>query len=253
MLSTIAIIALALFVYVTIGFGIAVYIRRNDIADVMWGPGIFLSTLVAYTITNAGSLLTLSLIFLWALRIAMHIGRRFINKKEEDFRYATWRKTWKHFYVRSFLQVFLLQGFLMFLVSSSFVVVTLYNVQSVLGMFWFGLAIAFFALVFETIADSQLTHFVQQKKEGIMQTGLWKYSRHPNYFGEVLFWWGIFITTLVPSFDSMLLCLISPVTITFLILYVSGIPMLEKKYKDNQVFQIYASKTSAFFPWFPKK
>jgi steroid 5-alpha reductase family enzyme len=252
MLSTIAIIALALFVYVTIGFGIAGYLRRNDIADVMWGPGIFLSALVAYMITDAGSLLTLSLIFLWALRISTHIGRRFINKKEEDFRYATWRKTWKYFYVRSFFQVFLLQGFLMFLVSSSFVVVTLYNVQSVSGMFWFGLVIAVFALVFETIADTQLTQFVQQKTGGIMKSGLWKYSRHPNYFGEVLFWWGICISTLSFSYGMILLSFVSPVTITFLILYVSGIPMLEKKYNDNQEFQIYASKTNAFFPWFPK-
>ncbi len=112
-----------------------------------------------------------------------------------------------------------------------------------------------FVLTFETVADYQLTDFIKQKTGGIMQTGLWRYSRHPNYFGEVTFWWGIFLTTV--SFSNAifinLVFLVSPLTITFLILYVSGIPMLEKKYDDNKDFQIYKSKTKAFFPWFPKK
>jgi steroid 5-alpha reductase family enzyme len=83
-----------------------------------------------------------------------------------------------------------------------------------------------------------------------MQTGLWKYTRHPNYFGEVLVWWGIFIMVLPLEYG--LWAIISPITISFLLLYVSGIPMLEAKYNHNQAFQEYKKRTSSFFPMLPK-
>jgi steroid 5-alpha reductase family enzyme len=250
-----SIVLLVIFVYVTIGFIISFLLKRNDIADVMWGPGIFISCLATFFIVGGGPYLTLVLVFLWALRIFIHIGKRFLSKKEEDFRYATWRQTWKYFHTRSYLQIFLLQGFLMFLVSSSFVFLKIYNIQINPVMFLVGTFISIFALIFETVADNQLTNFLKQKTGGIMQTGLWKYSRHPNYFGEVTFWWGMFLVS-IPSSSVFIvnpIFLISPITITFLILYVSGIPMLEKKYEDNLEFQVYKSKTNAFFPWFPKK
>ena len=102
-------ILIVLFVYVTIGFAGAVFLKRNDIADVMWGPGIFIAVFTAFIVNDGGPYLTLIIIFLWAARIFVHIGRRFINKKEEDFRYANWRKVWAHFYIRSYFQIFLLQ------------------------------------------------------------------------------------------------------------------------------------------------
>ena len=255
MLTNLLIIASVVFLYVSIGFILAVYLKRNDIADVMWGPGIFLSSLVAFLLVGGGPVLTLLIVFFWALRISVHIGKRFLGKKEEDFRYATWRLEWKYFYLRSYVQVFLLQGFLMFLVSSSLVFVKIYDLQINPVMYWVGTFVSIFALTFETIADNQLTNFLKQKTGGIMQTGLWKYSRHPNYFGEVTFWWGVFLIT-VPSLSSFIvnpIFLISPIMITFLILYVSGIPLLEKKYDSNLEFQENKSKTNAFFPWFPKK
>jgi steroid 5-alpha reductase family enzyme len=111
MLMSILIILPILFVYVTIGFVTSLILKRNDIADVMWGPGIFISCLTSFYLTGGGPYLMLLIIFFWALRIATHIGRRFFSKNEEDFRYATWRRTWKYFYTRSYLQIFLLQGF----------------------------------------------------------------------------------------------------------------------------------------------
>ncbi len=87
-------------------------------------------------------------------------------------------------------------------------------------------------------------------KGKIMDKGLWRLSRHPNYFGETLIWWGFFFMT----FSSIALWIVlSPVTITFLLLFVSGIPLLEKRYASNPDFQKYAAKTSIFIPWFPKK
>ena len=84
-----------------------------------------------------------------------------------------------------------------------------------------------------------------------MKRGLWKFTRHPNYFGEATMWWGIFIITL--SSKSGIAGIISPIIITLLLLYVSGVPMLEKHYKDNKEFQAYAEITSKFVPWFPKR
>ncbi len=239
-------IFLGIFLYITFGFFLSVVIKRNDIADVMWGPGIFLAILISHFVFNSSNVLVLLLVFIWALRIFLHIGDRFINKKDEDFRYAQWRKAWKFFYLRSLCQVFILQGFLMFLVASS--VIFLNSTGQVVNIYFysFGLCLALFALIFETVADLQLKNFLQKKTGGILQTGLWRYSRHPNYFGEVLFWWGIFVSVL-PTLN--LTFLISPLTITFLILYVSGIPMLEKKYEGNKEFEIYKLKTSTFFPF----
>ena len=247
-------------IYVILGFLISILLKRNDIADVLWGPGIFLSVLTSFLKTPLDTRYTfpfLVLVFFWALRIFLHIGARFINKKEEDFRYKEWRETWKYFYLRSFLQIFLLQGFLMILVGSSLILVfhmTSTMENKILTAFFYniGILISLFALGFETLADLQLTKFIKNKKMGIekseiLKTGVWKYSRHPNYFGEVTFWWGIFIS-LIPFFNPLLL--ISPLTITYLILYISGIPMLEKKYIGNKEFEDYKKVTPAFFPKF---
>ena len=83
-----------------------------------------------------------------------------------------------------------------------------------------------------------------------MESGLWKYTRHPNYFGEVTLWWGIFIVVL--SFPNALFTLVGPVTITILILFVSGIPLLEKKYAGRPDFEAYKKRTSVFIPLPPK-
>jgi steroid 5-alpha reductase family enzyme len=253
-MTAIFFVALAVFVYVSLGFITALFLKRNDIADVMWGPGIFLVSLVSFVVSGGGEILLLGLVFLWACRIAFHIGARFFSKKEEDFRYETWRKTWKYFYVRSYLQVFLLQGFLMMLVASGFVTLAVHNVLSTTVFLCVGVGVALCALLFETVADMQLKEFLRQNRGGIMRAGVWKYSRHPNYFGEVTFWWGLCIAGVSPQSSLMvnLLLLVSPLTITFLILYVSGIPMLERKYAGNQEFEEYKATTNAFFPWFPK-
>jgi len=107
--------------------------------------------------------------------------------------------------------------------------------------------------VFEAVADWQLTRFKSNpdNKGKVMNGGLWRYSRHPNYFGEATMWWGIFVIGIGTS--NSLLTLISPITITYLVRYVSGVPLLEKHYENNVLFQAYAKKTSIFIPWFPKK
>ena len=116
-----------------------------------------------------------------------------------------------------------------------------------------GFAIWAFGLAFETVADQQLSEFVRKNKNKakVMDTGVWKYSRHPNYFGEVTLWWGIWLASM--SINPVWWSVIGPLTISFLILFVSGIPMLEKKYKNNPAFQEYAKRTSVFIPMPSKK
>ena len=116
-----------------------------------------------------------------------------------------------------------------------------------------GLAIWIVGFIFESFGDKQLKDFISDKKNKglIMKEGLWKYTRHPNYFGEATMWWGIFIISF--SSKSGIIGIISPMIITLMLLFVSGVPMLEKHYKDNKEFQEYAKVTSKFLPWLPKK
>jgi steroid 5-alpha reductase family enzyme len=184
--------------------------------------------------------------------LAIHIAKR-SKGKEEDFRYKKWRKEWgRYLLIRSYLQVYVLQGFFMMLISLPILIVGFSTPQSLNAFSIIGLFMWLIGFAFEAIGDYQLSVFIKNKKNktDIMQTGLWRYTRHPNYFGEVLLWWGIFVITL--PLQNGFLGIISPLTITFLLLYVSGIPMLEAKYKDNALFQEYKRRTSAFFPLLPK-
>lgn len=116
-----------------------------------------------------------------------------------------------------------------------------------------GLAIWIVGFIFEALGDKQLKDFISDKKNKghIMKNGLWKYIRHPNYFGEATMWWGIFIISLTS--ESGIVGIISLIVITLLLLYVSVVPMLEKHYKDNKEFQAYAKYTSIFIPLVPEK
>lgn len=244
-----------IFIYANFWFVISLITKRNDIADIAWGLGYILLTLYFWisTETTDRAILIYSLVILWGLRLAIHVAYR--NKgKKEDHRYANWRKEWgKYFYFRSYLQVYLLQGLFLLVIAFPITLVSS-NYQPALNILdVIGLLIWMLGFYFEAVGDYQLLKFIQNpaNKGKIMKSGLWKYTRHPNYFGEVAMWWGIFLIAL-SSYNGWF-ALISPLTITFLLLFVSGVPLLEKKYKDNADFQEYAKKTSAFFPLPPKK
>lgn len=263
-ISTILYISLVVFIYMTAWFVLSLVLKRNDIADIAWGLG-FIVVVVSLWFRNGfdDSNMNISFIVvsilttLWGLRLATHIFIRNKHKKE-DFRYKAWRDSWgKWFYVRSYLQVFLLQGFLMVLVSMSAIVSSLYSngnylISNYSYVLFLGVLVWLVGFIFESFGDYQLSSFISNpnNKGKIMKYGLWKYTRHPNYFGEVIQWWGMFI--IVCTLPYSYISIISPLTITFLILKVSGIPMLEKAYDNNLEFQEYKKVTNAFFPWFPK-
>lgn len=117
---------------------------------------------------------------------------------------------------------------------------------------YIGICIWVIGFFFEVVGDSQLDKFKNENKDKdeVLATGVWRYSRHPNYFGEITMWWGIFLVSL--NNGNILLNLIGPLTITLLITKVSGIPMLEKRYRGNKKYEIYKEKTSVLIPLAPK-
>ncbi|MGB9836322.1 MAG: DUF1295 domain-containing protein [Candidatus Saccharicenans sp.] len=253
--------ALAIFVYFSLIFLLSLAKKNASIVDVAWGAGFFL-VLVVCLLTSprfpkqltGHQLLILTMIALWGFRLSWHIYRR--NKgKPEDFRYAGWRQKWgKWFELRGYFQIFLLQGFFMFLI----LLPALFVISQPTGSGWtwldsLGLLVWLTGYLFESRADAELRRFKADpaNRGKIIQTGLWRYSRHPNYFGEALMWWGIFIIGLKAKWGW--LGLISPLTITFLLTRVSGIPLLEKKYAGQPEYEAYKATTSAFIPWPPRK
>lgn len=247
----------AVFTFVTLGFLVSVIIKRNDIADVMWGPGIALAAHVAIwsstTPPSTVQLVLLALITVWALRLATRIGRKNLRKPGEDPRYKRWRDTWRYFYLRSYLQVFLLQGGLMLVLAYPAVHASLFSEIVSPVLIVIGVVIWLIGYFFEAIGDAQLDGFLKEPKNKgkLMRYGLWRYTRHPNYFGEITMWWAIGLMTVTLPYGYLVLA--SPITITLLIHFVSGVPLLEAAFKDHPEWAEYERATSMLVPWWPKK
>ena len=246
-------------IYMTVWFVLALLRKDNSIADIAWGLGFVLVagvTLARGAGPSDRSVLASSFVFIWGMRLAVHILLR-NRKRGEDPRYAAWRAKWgRWFVVRSYLQVFLLQGLFLLAISYSVILINTSVSSSPRPVGLLDLAGAVVWVVgflFEAVGDAQLSRFRRDpgSRGKIINTGLWRYTRHPNYFGESLMWWGIFLLAL--SLPYGWTAFVSPFLITFLLVRVSGIPMLEKKYAGNAEFQAYARKTNAFVPGFPKK
>ena len=193
--------------------------------------------------------------YVWGIRLSYRIYQK--NKgKPEDFRYTSWRNEWTkkghvYFLIRSYLQIFILQGFIISIVLLPFTL-SLASPKDSLTLLGVGLLLWVLGFFFEAVGDYQLDTFIKDKNKTstIMKTGLWKYTRHPNYFGESTMWWGIAI--LAFSSTNSLVVFLSPILITYLLLFVSGIPMLEKKWKGNPEWEDYAKRTNSFLPWAQK-
>jgi steroid 5-alpha reductase family enzyme len=255
--------AIYLFIYMCFAFGISLIRKDNGTADIAYGWGFVLLAWITFAHGMPGlpAFVVSVLVTIWAARLSIRIFLR-SRGKPEDFRYKKWREEWgKTFVVRSFLQVYVLQGIIIFIVSTPVMLLNIYNGPIIFGLIaLFGLVVWVKGFLFETIGDWQLGRFManQENKGKIMNRGLWHYTRHPNYYGESLMWWGIaFIAfgTLGATLPLWLAALsfIGPIVITFLLLKVSGVPLLEAHFAGNPEWEAYKAKTSVFIPWFPKK
>jgi len=241
-------------VYMTAWFLVALSWRRNDVADVAWGLGFLLVAFTTLSMHEPSGrpVLVTALVAAWGIRLCLYVYFR-NRSKPEDFRYRKWREEWgSSFYVRSYLQVFLLQSILLVLIATPVIYVGS-GPNPPLGYSDIaGVLVWIVGFFFEVVGDYQLRRFISNpdNKGRIMTSGLWRFTRHPNYFGEVAVWWGIFLIAL--SVPGGWRTVIGPATITFLILKVSGIPMLEAKYRGNPQYEAYQRRTSSFFPLPPR-
>jgi len=245
----------AVLIYMLLWFIVSLALRRNDVADVAWGGGFIVAALAALASsggTTSRALLVTALVLIWGLRLSVHIGLR--NRgKGEDARYRKWRDEWgRYVVIRSFFQIFILQGVLLLVISLPVIRAITAPDTPLMLMDLLGAAVWLVGFLFEAVGDWQLLQYKKDptNKGKVITTGLWRYSRHPNYFGEVTLWWGVFLIALAVPGGWMTIA--GPMTITFLIIGVSGIPMLEKKYEGNREFDEYKRRTSAFFPLPPK-
>jgi steroid 5-alpha reductase family enzyme len=231
----------------------------NSLVDIAYGPLFVLAGWGAWLAADGMSqlqsrpLLLLILVTVWGVRLGLHIGLRH-RGRGEDFRYRRFREEWGETIIwRSLLQIYLLQGAVVLVIATP-ILLAIADPGGRLGLAD-GLGVLLFAagFLFEAVSDWQMTVFKRQEENRgrLIQKGLWRYSRHPNYFGEALLWWGIFLIGL--GAGNGWYGMVSPLTIAFLLLKVSGIPMLEAKYRDNPEFAAYKSRTSAFIPWFPRR
>lgn len=240
---------------------VALAIKDNSIVDMFWGIGIALPNLVLLIVNknwHHRTIISLACVWIWALRLLIYIS---IRKEGEDWRYKRWREQWTAkggiplLVFNSFFIVFMFQGLFMVVVGSSSLFTSIYSEES-LSLFvqdYIGIAVYVFGLVFETVADYQLYAFKKNpaNKEKIITSGLWRYSRHPNYFGEATLWWGIYLFATRMKWGWV--TFYSALCITLLVRFVSGVPFLEEKYKDRKDFQIYMKETNCFVPWFYRR
>lgn len=261
LLSNIELFGLTILIIVTSIYFLAIIKKDNSIMDIAYGLIFLLAGATNYFV--AGNRTTLGLIilgaiFLWSIRLSGRILKKNLGKGE-DIRYVNWRKAWMqkgypYFLIRTYLQINLLQGLIILLVSLPIILSLGASDTDINQIFlYLGLLVAFIGLTIETIADMQIDAFIKRKKAGIesatlYKEGLFRYSRRPNYFGESLFWWGLAIVVLPLPFGY--LGLISPIVITYLVTRVTG-PMLEKIFLEKYPieYQQYMKETSYFIPW----
>jgi steroid 5-alpha reductase family enzyme len=232
--------------------------RDASVVDVWWGPGFAAVAAIAWALAPApgprGALL-LAMAAAWGLRLGAHLAWR-NHGRGEDPRYARMRRRHGERFGRvSLVTVFGLQGVLQWGISLPLQVAPLRPGEVALGALdAAGLAVFAVGLFFEVVGDVQLARFRADpaNRGRVMDRGLWRYTRHPNYFGDCLAWWGMWlVAAATPLGPWTIAC---PLAMTFLLLRVSGVPILERSLaKTRPGYAEYVARTPAFVPWIPKR
>ncbi|NNM05317.1 MAG: DUF1295 domain-containing protein [Gemmatimonadetes bacterium] len=237
---------------------VSIRLRDASIIDIAWGAAgalLAVSTFIMADGDPSRKLLVTGMTVVWGSRLAIHIGVR-KRGKGEDFRYAAMRADRPEtFPLRSLVTVFLFQALLIWAVSLPAQVAQISSVPVGLTLLDLaGLSIWILGFVFETVSDRQLKQFLADPRNAgkVMDQGLWKYSRHPNYFGDSLIWWGIFLVA--AATPGGWLTIVSPLIMSLLLMKISGVPMLENALAERREgYREYMERTSSFFPWPPKR
>jgi steroid 5-alpha reductase family enzyme len=234
---------------------LSLVLKNSSIVDIFWGTGFVLTNLAAYLYSQQSTqqALVTIIVTLWGLRLSIHIFLR-NHGKPEDFRYAQWRKEQGlRWWWISFFKVFLLQGVLMWIIAAPLLAVqTAANVSSLKVVQGVGIAVWGIGFFFEAVSDYQLARFKSDARHHgkLLTGGLWRYSRHPNYFGDTMQWWGFY---LLAAASGYWWTIFSPVIMTLLLLRVSGVTLLENTMKTRPGYEDYIRTTNAFIPWIPKR
>jgi steroid 5-alpha reductase family enzyme len=233
-------------------------LKNSSIVDIFWGTGFVVAVWASFALTPDGflarKLLIAALVTIWGLRLSIYLFIR-NGLTHEDFRYATWRKeTGPAWWWQSFLRVFLLQGVILWIIAAPLLAAQFSGSPARLTWLDF-LAIPIWAIgfYFESAGDWQLARFKANpaNKGKVLNSGVWRYTRHPNYFGDAAQWWGF---TLVAVAAGAWWTIFSPILMTLLLMRVSGVTLLEKTLKDARPgYQEYIETTSEFIPWFPRR
>lgn len=248
---------LPLIAIITIYFAIMVAVVQikedSSIANSVWSGGCLIIAL--YTFVMAGlylerHVIITAMIVLWATRLVLYVYLRY---RGNDPRFQTWKQAGLSALIFNIAYIFGGQAFLMTIMSIPTILINTSIVPGLNYLDYLGMGTWAVGYFFEAVSDYQLFAFMKDpaNKGRVMRSGLWHYSRHPNYFGEVVMWWGIFLLALSVPFG--IYSIITPLTITTMLLFVTGIPWVEKAMDNNPEYQEYKRKTSAFIPWFPQE
>lgn len=255
-----SIVLLCVVIFMTGMFVVSRFLKRTDVVDAAWGPAFVVAAASAFMLSDYGvtigvnvQTLVTVLVIIWAARLSFTITKRLLNKPEDE-RYVNLRKTWPgNAALNTYVRIFVVQALLATLISSAVIHINS-SLPTSIGVYaCVGTAVWLIGFLFEAIGDYQLKrHLAEPKNKGkLMTSGLWKYTRHPNYFGEATMWWGIFIIALQTPYGW--LGIMTPVVITYLLLFVSGVPMTEKAFEGRKGWKTYKSRTSKFLPLPPTK
>lgn len=256
--ETCAFLALIIFVAVTLLWLLSLRLRDASIVDIFWGIGFVIFAWGAYWLAPEGYLprkvLVVALVSLWGLRLAAHILLRNWGKPE-DFRYAAWRAAaGASWWWRSYFKVFLLQGAILLVVAAPLLAAQWpAGPASLTALDWLAVPLWLIGFLFEAGGDWQLRRFKANpaNRGKVLQNGFWRYTRHPNYFGDAGQWWAFYLFALANGGGWTIF---SPLLMTYLLVRVSGVAMLEQSLLETKPgYREYVAKTPAFFPWLPKE
>ena len=263
MILIILLSALALFIFMHIAFVVGTALKNNGVIDSFYGLGyvvVVWTSIILMGTFSIRQIITTILVSIWGFRLFLYVTIRNWGEPE-DYRYQAIRKSYgDKVLFKSYWKIYLFQGIIIFLVGFPALFINASETSPIINLFelsaitlWVGTIIWIIGFYFESVGDHQLRKFKKdpENKGKVMDQGLWKYTQHPNYFGEVVMWWAIFIIALGVPWGFI--TIFGPILINFMIIKVSGVKLLNKRYSKDDKYADYKRRTSAFIPWFPKK